>query len=88
MMIIMNQQKTALVVIVLFISLVGYLSVKNFLLNRFAKLEKNQQLILEELKKIKNQAKISPTESPFALSQNLGKLKEELTRLRNQVEEQ
>jgi hypothetical protein len=85
---IMNRQKTALLVIVLIIALVGYFSVKNFFLNRFSRLEKNQQLILEELKKIKNQAKISPTESPFVFSQNLGKLKEEINKLKNQIEEQ
>jgi hypothetical protein len=40
---IMNRQKTALLVIVLIITLVGYFSVKNFFLNRFSRLEKNQQ---------------------------------------------
>lgn len=75
---------TVLFSLVLFI----YLFTKNVFINRFVRLEKNQQIILSELKKIKNQTKPTPTESPFTSSQNLGKIREELAKIKNQVEDQ
>lgn len=84
----MIKKQIIVFVIAFVLSVWIYSSIKNFFIKHFSLIEKNQTLILKELKKINGIAKISPTESPFSNIQNLGKIKEELAKIKNKVENQ
>ena len=83
----MKNKLVILITIAFLTTIITYTLVRNFFVKRFTSLEKNQQTILSELKRIKTEVKAEPTEAPFSAMQNLGKIKEELARIKNQVED-
>src|SRR3989339_225103 len=82
--------KQIIVIIIAFLTvLFSYSSAKKFLLNRFDQIEKKQAEILQELKKNRPTTISSTGQSPSSdLIQEVGRLKAEVAKLKDQVEEQ
>ena len=71
-----------------FVTVWIYSSVKSFFQHYFTNIEKRQMEIMAELKTIKAEIKIAPSASPsFVALQDIGKMREELTKLKNQMRE-
>ena len=84
-----NNKRIFIIIGVFLVTIVAYSLTKNFFINRFTLIEKKQDQIIAELKKIKVETKINPTEAPtFTTIQEIGRLRKELTRLQDQVDEQ
>lgn len=74
------------IIVSLSLSLLIYASVKNFFLHYFTRIEKRQSEIIAELKKIKtNAASTQPNSPTFTVIQEIGAMKEEIARLKDQV---
>lgn len=83
----MTKKQVAIVIIFLISMLFLFFSLKNTLLSYLKVIEKNQKEIITELKKLnKNDSKIKT--SDFTNSQELKKIKDEIKRLKSEVENQ
>ncbi len=88
-MIYMTAKNISIFVIVFLLIVLVYSTTKNFFTNKFASIEKKQDEILKEIQRNKITTDTTSEESPsLDLVQEVGRLKAEVTKLKDQVEEQ
>lgn len=84
----MDRKKIIIFTSVLFAALLGFLSVKNYFQQYFSSIEKKQDEMMVQLKAMKSNKDISPTQTentPFSLVQEVGKMKEDIREIKDEL---